>query len=374
MGLIKFPSHITPARVTVALNRTDEVIPSPVTGVQQVQSRGNPYWRWIYEFTDLSESEREVVHAFLMRCKGSINTFKVSDPGDYAIRGSVSDWIDIFSNYGSFNVVAGSASGFVNSWFIKNSRFDHHISDEQTVQFDWRVNRGDANALTWIGDGGTAGFVGNLEAGKAYVHRIKHFQNPKEVVQRFLLLVGSGTTEFSESAGPASNVESTDAITVPFFTGANVTSITANVRIDEVAGRRRSTFGFADYQLARCVLVANSEQLLSSSNIFDSVNWTAQNVNVESGWWNNDPVTGVASGGWKIYVNANVNTEHYIEQQITRNNTEDIFNATIYARESDTDFNLRVELHDGGSQFARALFNLGDGTVVSPASSGSRRS
>ena len=88
MSLIKFPTQIKPSRVTIQLQRVDETFASPLTNIQQVVSRGNPAWKWTYEFTNLSESEREIVQAFLINCRGSLNTFKVRDPSQYSLRGN----------------------------------------------------------------------------------------------------------------------------------------------------------------------------------------------------------------------------------------------------------------------------------------------
>lgn len=102
MSLIKFPTQIKPDQVTIELARVDEILGSPATNIQQVAFRGNPAWRWIYQFKDLSEDERDIVQAFIFNCKGSINEFKVQDSGNYQIKGTGSDWLDIFSNAGEF--------------------------------------------------------------------------------------------------------------------------------------------------------------------------------------------------------------------------------------------------------------------------------
>ena len=102
MNFIKFPTNITPLRVTPQLIRTDELFKSPTTGAQQAASRGNAYWQWSIEYRDLSDDERDIVQAFLMNCKGSLNTFKINDFGNYEIAEQGSSWIDKFENKGDF--------------------------------------------------------------------------------------------------------------------------------------------------------------------------------------------------------------------------------------------------------------------------------
>ena len=79
MSLIPYPSYIKPARQSSQLTRSDELFQSPVTGIQQTASRGNAYWRQTIEYRDLSDAERDIVQAFLMKCKGSLNSFKIQD-------------------------------------------------------------------------------------------------------------------------------------------------------------------------------------------------------------------------------------------------------------------------------------------------------
>ena len=116
--LIKFPSQIPPMQVVQELVRTDEQFISPVTGIQQIATRGNAFWRWSFQYKDLSLTERDILQAFLMKCQGPINNFKVSDPANYTIPGDISTWTDIYSNYGSFVRDVNSSNGKINSYFI----------------------------------------------------------------------------------------------------------------------------------------------------------------------------------------------------------------------------------------------------------------
>jgi len=368
MTLIKFPSHIPPARVTVFLQRVDETFVSPLTNIQQVVSRGNPAWRWIYEFTDISDDERDIVHAFLMKCKGSINNFKITDPGDYEIKGSISNWIDIFSGYGDFLVTAGSTTSTVNSWFLKASILGHEAGEDGLVRFEWHRKFSVGN-LRWRGEG-TGGKVSSFDLGKAYVQRIKHFAHPIHLSHQFYLRVGSGNGPNNIIAGPAGSVKSSDSITVPFIVGADVNSYDLN-NVDQLvsAGNIGDYWHYADYRLARCALVANSENLLSRSNEFDHADWTVTNATVDSGYADASP-TGVTSGAWKFYVDTSVDTHHLLFQTVTKITTEDIYTTSITARESELS-SLRISLDDGNvADGSRADFDLSAGTISNLTNAG----
>jgi len=357
MSLIKFPTQIPPARLTVALARVDETIRSPLTNVQQVASRGNPVWKWTYEYTDLSDSERDIVHAFLMKCRGSVNTFKVTDPGDYEPKGSVSDWIDVFSGYGAFIADAGADDSSVNSWFAKSPRLDANINEDESVRFEWRRVTGTSN-IGWKGHGGGVQ-VNSFQAGATYVQRIKSFNGVGP--RSFNFQVGSDAVDLFGVQHAPTLVASDDSITAPFYTTNN--SYIVYVQ-DSNAGPPKigEHFYYADYRLQRCALIANSEQLLTRSNDFAHADWTAINLNVESGWWDASPV-GVNSGGWKIYGNTSVNTEHRITQAITKPMTEDIYTMACYARVTDFDMGVLFRMYDSVNNGVTATFDAASGTI-----------
>jgi len=358
MSLIDFPNHIKPARVTAQLRRVDETIASPLTNVQQVVSRGNPVWGWTFEFTDLSESEREVVQAFLLRCKGSVNTFRVTDPGDYEIRGTVSDWIDVFSGYGSFNVSAGSDTLKVNSWFSAGAEVAHHVTDERTLRMEW-LEHSDHESVAWFGHG-SAGEVNSLESGKAYLHRVKHFTHSKN--HNCFLAVHSGAAGAELMAGPGTAaVSSPGVLSTPFFAEpSDTTEIGAGIGEQTSSGTSLVGAGweYADYQLKRCALVANSENLLTRSNNFAHADWTQSACSVQSGA-NTDPKGG--SDSWQLFVNSDeASANHYLEQAYTKLNTEDLFCASAYVRASTFD-RCRLELRDGAGAYAYADFIVTSG-------------
>jgi hypothetical protein len=367
MSLIKFPTHINPARLTVTLLRVDETIRSPATNVQQVAFRGNPAWQWTYEYKDLSDSERDVVQAFLLNCKGAVNTFRVTDPADYHLSGAVSNWIDVFSGRGSFNSIVGSTTSFVNSYFSTNVFLDHHIADDQTLLHSW-ANLVSVTGLLWRGEG-TAGRVSSLQQGAAYVQRIKLFQSPDKAVMGGVLSIGSGAIDVNVSAGPV--VRSSDMLTTPFNVGHFTSYYVAafSVRVNSGVGEIGDSWSLADYQLKRCALVANSENLVTKSNEFDHADWTAVNISVESGWMDRNP-KGVSSGGWKLWGDTSVNTHHYIEQQVTRVSTSEVYTAAIYAQIGEHN-QVAVEITDsGGSNSAKAIFNVDSKTATIPTLAG----
>jgi len=364
-SLIKFPSFINPARVTVQLIRTDEIQFSPVTNIQQVNARGNPAWRWTYEFSDLSLNERDVVEAFLMRCKGSVNTFKVTDPADYEMKAGLADWTDVYSGYGSFNVSAGSDTNKVNSWFYGGSFVRNHITDERTLRMEFYRNVS-GSAVRWGGEG-AAGRVSSISAGNAYVQRAKFFQMPERAGGGVALIVGSGS-DISIGAGPV-EVRSSDVITAPFVVGAQPSSFyttAISARVNTGTTKIGDHFEVADYELKRCALVVNSENLLTYSNNFGHANWSIVNATISSGWMDADP-TGVTSGGWKLFGDTSVNTRHYIEQTYTKPMTEDLYTVEVYAQADEYAW-LYVEMRDNGlPSSVGAFFNTLSGYLVNSA-------
>ncbi len=367
MSMIKFPTQINPARLTVTLLRVDEIIRSPVTNVQQVVSRGNPAWQWTYEYKDLSESERDIVQAFLLKCKGSVNTFRVTDPGDYIARGSVSNWIDVFSNYGSFHSSVGSSSSKINSWFGGATFVSHHITEEQLLIQQWK-DLSNSTAIRWAGHG-VAGRVASLEVGASYVQRVKFFQNPDKVTGGALLSVGSGAIDVNISQGPV--VRSTDNISLPFNVGyiESYYVMAVNAQINTGTSEIGDAWETTDYRLMRCALVSNSENLVTKSNEFDHVDWTGFNITVESGWMDHNP-KGVNSGGWKMYGDSQTNTSHYFSQTITKVATEDIYCAALYVQ-ADEHNQFKIEMMDASSNdVSGAFFNVASKTATTATNSG----
>jgi hypothetical protein len=329
----------------------DEILSSPLTNVQQVAARGNPAWVWTLEYVDLTDDERDVVQAFLMRCRGSLNTFKVPDFGDYGIRGAMSDWVDLFSGEGEFVPLSPD------SFFTVNSQFDYNVNEDRSIALEWRTHVS-TESLKWKGHG-TVGAVDSLEAGKAYVQRIQHYQHPDRVVHEFGFSVNSGNYSIQDSA----KVHSSDSITKPFVTGALVTSIDTGINDGVRSGGIGDAWSYANYQLKRCGLVVNTENLLTRSNDFAHADWTAAaNVNIESGWMDASPL-GITSGGWKLYGDNSTNTETQISQAYTKPMTEDMYAAEIYAQAAEHE-RVMIELQD--SSFAnesRVIFDLNLGAL-----------
>ncbi len=359
MSYIKFPTQIKPARITVSLTRVDERPTSPLTNIFQIVARGNPVWQWGYEFVDLTDFERDIVQSFLLKCKGSLNTFKAPDPGDYEIRGSLSDWIDVFSGYGSFSDPAGSGSIDVTSWFRHATQFHSHVTEEGIVRFEWRDRLATVN-LRWQGID-SLGKVDSLEVGQPYVQRLKLFSDGKPFSTS--LRIGS-SDGIGYRQGSTTQVKSAGSVSFPFTpvnTSHHVAVVDWTVSDESRIG---DAFEQTDYKFMRCALVANSENLFTRSNDFDHADWTVVNAIVASGYMDADPVTGIASGGWKLFGDTSVNTQHYLTQSIVKVNTHDIYTVAVYARRIEFDMNLRIHIiADGSLTGARieARFNLGDG-------------
>ena len=359
MSLINFPSHIQPARVSVSLRRVDETVASPLTNVQQVIARGNPAWQWTYEYVDLTDEQREVIQAFILKCKGSVNTFKVHDPGDYEIRGSMSDWIDVFSGHGSFVEDGGSdGSQNISSWFVGNTAFDYHINEDRTLRVEHRSHIS-ALSAAWKGHGGIAGRVDSYTIGKSYVQRIKTFQHPERVARSISFAAGSGGGYATQST---LRVESTDSITGPFQTEMNNSATVVYVVDWGGGGLIGDAWELADYRLMRCALVSNSENVLKHSNNFGHADWLKNGAAVSSGFADKSP-TGVTSGSWKLFAPTFTNTAYYIHQTYTKINTEDVYTACVYAR-ADEMGNIQLHMQSqGAADSVAGKFYLNSGTV-----------
>jgi len=364
MSLVKFPSQIPPARLTVALARVDETIRSPLTNVQQVVSRGNPVWKWTYEYTDLSDSERDVVHAFLMKCRGSVNTFKVTDPGDYEPKGSVSDWIDIFSGYGAFNVVAGSDSNNVNSWFDRGNMVVSHITEDQSLRMETRVNSQD-DQLGWRGHSTTPSRINSLDLNAAFIARIKHFAHPDKADHNANVIVGTGTGG-GITVMNSNIISSSGVLSVPFV--ARVDTGYVFVR-DNGGGTIGDWWQYNDFRVQRCALIVKSENLLTRSNEFSHADFTKTNIAVESGF-NHDPQGG--ANLWRLRVNSDEsNANHNFIQNHTKTNTRDYYVASIKIRAATNSLHaIRLSLEDPSTAGFWTQFDLNSGLHYSSGTIG----
>jgi hypothetical protein len=368
MSLIKFPTQIKPSRITVQLMRVDETVASPLTNIQQVVSRGNPAWKWTYEFTNLSQSERDVVQAFLMNCRGALNTFKVSDPSVYSLRGSLSDWTDVFSGYGSFSDPAGSADLYVNSQFAHDNEYDAHITDEQTVRIDMRKN-GTGAALKWAAHGGAAGLVNSVQQGNAYLLRTKFFVGEYGLSKIYAGPSVSSQYMLGESL---TYVWSDGVMSTPVI--ADATSMYTVVELfagTTLVGVHRGDF--ADYQCIPCALVVGSENLVTYNDNFGHSDWNKVNALVNSGWAAVSPF-GVTSGSWKLSADpAQVNTRHYFYQTYTKTTSEDVYTWAVKAQADDLD-RCRLLLTDGTAHsptnYAYVDAWLSSGTIDAPVAGG----
>jgi hypothetical protein len=361
---------VKPSRVTVNLERRDEMFVSPATGIQQVASRGNAFWRWTYEFKDISLSERETVQAFLAKCRGSLNTFRVIDPANYELRGSMSDWTDLYSNRGDFVADTGSTDTKPNSYFQGSTRIKTHIGEDGLMNAEWA----EYNSAPWLRWVSPDAIETSVETGTAYVQRLKFFQSPFHKTARMSFRVGSGGASYLMQAHP--KVWETGAITGPFYIGVvpDTMLIQTVVWTQLGTGRQTDEFQVADYRLARCALVANSENLLTYSNEFDNAVWVTSNANVGSGYGEMGP-TGVNSYAWALIPDTSVNTIHQIGTSITKTNTQDMYTFSFYAKpvEASSHYAVNVRMSDTLATFPQAnyvtvFFDVAQGISQDPYS------
>jgi hypothetical protein len=368
MSLVKFPSAIKPSRVTAQLIRSDELFSSPVTGIQQTASRGNAYWRHTIEYRDLSLSEREVVQAFLAKCKGSLNHFKLPDFGGYTIPGDISTtFADVFSNRGHEWTTAGSdGAQDINSYFGGAARAMYNLSDDNELMITWRLI---VSTLVVRYD---RDLLGNsqtdlLQANAAYVHRLKFWQPPNKIGASFSARVSTGGGQYVIQYGAVGpSRPSSDCVhTIPFYTGTDVSSTYADLVFFKTnEGTAGDTMRIADYYVSRCALVSNSENLFTRSNEFDHADWTFFRCSADSGYGETDPVSFVSSGAWKLKTGNYTNSSYYFQQSITKPTTEDMYTFSIYAKADELmDVRLLIGDNAGTVGYASAYFHLESGTV-----------
>jgi len=336
MSLIPYPNQIKPARQTSMLERKDEMFVSPITGIQQTASRGNAYWRHTIEYRDLSDSERDIVQAFLMKCRGSLNTFRLPDFGNYEISGAASDWVDIFSGNGSFRNQA-DLDAFIVGVNADAILIVDGLNYERRNPAGSLVNKLNINSLT---------------AGASYINRFKFFGGNDAAV---MAIVGSS---YHNIVGP-SYVRSAGQVSAPFFAhvgSANKAGLIDTTGMTVKIGDQRH---IGDMVLSRCALVSNSENLLTYSNEFDHADWSSFLMSVDSGYGDNP--TGVTSGAWKL--NGTGSGYHYVYQAYTKPMTEGIYNFLVNARAVEHDV-LRMIIGDelGAGNQASVLFYLNSGT------------
>lgn len=345
--IISYPAGVTkPARVTAELLRSDAIYASPITGVQQVASRGNAFWKWTIEYRDISESERDIVQAFLMNCRGSLNPFKVPDFGNYVTGGVASAWTDIFSNAGDLIDQADY------DFFTHSAKVNKTILSAGGVRNEIRDDSATLNMY--------AQSVNSISAGNTYVVRAK-FHNADTIMSaRFA--VGSQydflTTGLIQSGGQ---------ISAPFY--AHVGSVEfISIFNSAESNYIGDSWEFTQFRCARAAMVSNSENLLTYSNDFENAAWSPTNANVASGY--GDSPTGITSGSWKAFGNADTNTTHIIHQSFTKILSESMFNFSLYARKVEIE-RLRIRIDDGTATNKRhADFHLNSGTITAQTTDG----
>jgi hypothetical protein len=401
MTFVKFPSAVTPARVTPQLVRADGMLISPVSGIQQMASRSNVYWRHSVEFRNLSTNERDIVQAFLMKAQGSNNWFKMPDFGGYEIDltptqtrvmiTSQNSWNvtaqqvffgDVFSNTGHIWSSVGCEQTKLNSDYVTGSHIrrisvDNELVFEQTLESKAQTNvLANAAVNTFAPE--------NYQGRAAYIQRIKFWQDPESNAFGIRAQCGSkgaGSFPLYGMIGDTS-CQSSGVLSVPFFSGfaggcmpsIGLTDIASKAGGNDDAGiwrNRHSEFRLADYYVARCALVCNSENLLTRSNDFSNAVWAVTNATVQSGWGVNDPVFDVSSGAWKLITDTSVNTEHWLRCSsfgLTPAGRADHFTTSVYAKADEFGgLGLQVQFLDGASTIGiiRGNFNLSSGSLIS---------
>lgn len=346
MSLIPFPHLVKPLRLTPKLVRSDEIFQSPVTGIQQSVARGASYWSWKVEYRDLSDSERDIVQAFLHDCKGALNHFKIPDFGNYEISGAASDWTDVFSDNGYFRNQADLDA------FTLSAGMDYSLNDN-SVLIERRLN---GTVTTMRKDN-----VTSVDVGGMYAARCKFFSDD---LMSAALHAGN---LYDQAAGPT-RTTSTGQLTLPIFT--DVGSL-VGVGIWQGEGRPNigNQFVFADFTLSRVLVVSNSENLFTRSNNFTHADWDIGGAaNVESGF--GDEPYGTVNGDWKLYGDA-VDSQFWIRQAITKTNTPDLYTAFIEAK-ADELSEMRLAIFDNtGANYALATFWLSSGTTTGVQNGGS---
>lgn len=343
-NLIPYPSHIKPSRVTVQLARSDEIFISPLTGAQQAASRGNAYWQWTIEYDDLSLSERDIVQSFLTKCKGPLNYFKIPDFGLYSISGGMSDWVDLFNNDGEF-VNAAQASEFTLS---ANMDFDIFQGEglnsrRQIVGTLTAVRKTFVNSL-------------NLVQGATYIARSKfHSNDPMSMA----LSVGSLDQQLFST-----NIFSIGQNSAPVFIDEATSRIDVSIKNQNVSNAKvGDSYRLKDFQFSRCLLVSNSENLLTQSNSFEDAHWSLSRSNLLSSY--DTGHDGVSGAAWKYFKDAQVNTRGLLFNTYSKVQTEDIFTASIYAK-ADELSELEIRMYNNGeADRVDAVFWLNSGTFTS---------
>ncbi len=308
MSFIPYPKHIKPARVTKQLVRSDETFISPVTGIQQQASRGNAFWRWTIEYTDICESERNIVQSFLMACRGSLNSFKVPDFGNYTLTGIASAWTDVFSNRGQFR-------GSLPTGTLLSLEY----------YFNYLNGYGARLTRKTSGESGLTVSGSTVTSGYPHIQRLKYVgQNPSHLYLRAGSGSNLGVSPYTNSDGP---------VALPFIpTASTITNLA--FAVSSTDGDRGDYYDYYDWHVSRCLLVSNSENLLLNSNWFSSWSVPVQS-NVDSG--GQVSPNGITDGAWKFY-GTSANSQFYITQNVTKNTSEDVFALAVFA--------LKAELED----------------------------
>ncbi|HSG52478.1 MAG TPA: hypothetical protein VLA40_10265, partial [Rheinheimera sp.] len=305
-------------------------------------------------------SERDIVQAFLLKCRGSANSFMLPDFGAYELPSGISSaFTDVLSNTGYVWSTAGSSDQYINSEYLASSAIDRHVTADNELLCSWRRYYSVFGIRRWPLANNALG----INTHTAYIQRIKFTQNPEGRATQVLLAVGSGDSYFLQR-GYCGNAYPTSSgvLSMPFITGNEVTS--NNIGIVFAAGtdgRQNMKWRAYDYHISRCALVANSENLLKSSSIFDT-DWTATRASVTSGYDAGDPVFGIRSGAWALFGNSDVNTTHYAAQGVTKPTTEDLYTFSIYAKAKERT-EIKMLLQTPNNNYNQAVFWLASGTA-----------
>lgn len=354
MSFVKFPINVKPSRVTVNLQHQHEIFQSPVTGIQQVAARGGAYWRWTIEYKDISLEERDIVQSFLMSCRGSLNHFKVSDFSNYSINGIASSWVDLYNGAGDF-----LEQNDINSFTVNNAVFNHRILSGGGLLMTRKIA---GAVLTPYETNST----NSVEGGNTYILRIKSTND--DVLGSGLRLTAGSYYQLIYSP----KLSSAGQLSAPVNVNTPSLLDRVSVRVDADSSFIGSQLQLYNLTFARAALVANSENLITQSNSFADANWAVGRGNLASSYDEGPSgATAYYGAAWKLFKTTQTNTRTILYQQVTKNQTQSIFTASIYAKADDLS-ELRLHLYNNGeSDRVDAIFWLNSGTYSNLTAVGS---
>lgn len=112
MAHISTPTSIGFASITLRASQTVSLSESPFTYKQQVIRHTGDRWEASVTIPSVGRELAEPWVAFLLRCKGPVNTFNLGDPLCVTAQGDITD-MTITGSIGSDTVTVGATSGTI---------------------------------------------------------------------------------------------------------------------------------------------------------------------------------------------------------------------------------------------------------------------